>query len=403
MNRSMIICGLFAVGLMAGSPQALAQNTSIGSLSVEDIVSTLKGEGRVSMSGALFESNDHRLTGSAGAVVAKLAESLAQLPDTKLAVVGHSDSTGDFAYNVDLSARRAQSVIEALVANYGIRRARLVGLGAGPIDPLATNSTADGRALNRRVSFILINEASAKTMAVADDAPEAGAKKLLKAMSDYIAEQQSISFEFNASLGIVTNDDQDLTLASSGAVTLNRPGKIRATRAGGHANIEMLFDGETLTMLGDTANIYAQVKVPGTIDNLVDVLRDEYHRPLPAADLIMTNTYEQLMKGVTEVKDLGSGVIEGVECDYLAFRKEKIDWQIWIAQGDNPYPCRYVVTSKDIPHSPQYTIQVRNWTVGEAVASDYFEFKNPSKATKVDVKDLKGMSALPDHFKKGAN
>jgi hypothetical protein len=404
MNKKLLMNGLFAAGLMATMPLsfAQAQSMAISQMPIADIVATLKSEGRVSMSGALFESNNHKLTGSAGDVVAKLAESLKQLPDAKLAIVGHSDSTGDFAYNVDLSARRAQSVIEALVSNHGIKRARLVGLGAGPIDPLATNSTADGRSLNRRVSFIIISEAKPNATA-ADSGPEAGAKKLLKAMSDYMAAQQSISFDFNATLGIVTNDEQNLELASSGNISINRPGKIRATRAGGHADVVMLYDGETLTLSGNGANIYSQIKMTGSIDNMINVLRDDYDRPIPAADLIMTNTYEQLMEGVTNVKDLGSGVIGGVECDYLAFRKEKIDWQIWIAQGLDPYPCQYVVTSKDIPHSPQYTIQVRNWMTGVAVPSDYFDFKNPTNATKVEIDDLRGMSALPDHFKEGAN
>ncbi len=235
------------------------------------------------------------------------------------------------------------------------------------------------------------------------NAGEADAKKLLKGMSDYIASQAAIAFEFDAVLGVVTNDDQKLGLASSGSISLNRPGKIRATRAGGHADIVMLYDGETLTLSGNDANLYTQIKVSGSIDNMIDALRNDYNRPLPAADLIMTNTYEQLMDGVTDIKDLGSGVINGVECDYLAFRKEKIDLQVWIAHGENPYPCKYVVTSKDIPHSPQYSIQIRNWTTGVAVASDYFDFKNPTGATKVDIKDLKGMSPLPDHFKQGAN
>jgi hypothetical protein len=233
-------------------------------------------------------------------------------------------------------------------------------------------------------------------------ADEADAKKLLKSMSDYLAAQTAISFDFDAILEVLTKDKQKLALASSGAVILNRPGKIRARRAGGHADIEMLFDGETLTLFGNKANLYTQIEVPGTIDNLVDVLREKYQRPLPAADLLMSNSYDQLMADVTDVKDLGSGVINGVECDYLAFRKKEIDFQIWIAQGDRPYPCRYVITSKDIPLSPQYSIQIRDWKTGSAVASDDFGFKNPTKAKKVDVKDLKGMSPLPDHFKKGA-
>ena len=234
------------------------------------------------------------------------------------------------------------------------------------------------------------------------NADEADAKKLLKGMSDYMASQTAISFEFDAVLGVVTKDEEKLGLASSGTLTLNRPGKIRATRSGGHADIVMLYDGETLTLSGNGANLYTQIKITGTIDNMINVLKNDYDRPLPAADLIMTNAYEQLMEGVTDVKDLGSGVINGVECDYLAFRKEKVDWQIWIAQGDAPYPCRYVVTSKDMAHSPQYSIQIRNWTAGAAVASDYFEFKNPTGAKQVDVDDLKGLSALPEHFKERA-
>ncbi len=257
-----------------------------------------------------------------------------------------------------------------------------------------------------KISVVSISAAALSLMFVLgapseSRADEADAKRLLKAMSDYMVSQKAISFGFDATLEIITKDNQKLALASSGAVNLNRPDKIHATRAGGHADIEMLFDGTTLTLLGKNANLYTQIDVPGTIDNLVDVLREKYNLPLPAADLIMSNSYDELMADVIDVKDLGSGVIDGVECDYLAFRKKEVDFQIWIAQGASPYPCRYVITSKDIPLSPQYSIQIRDWQAGNDVAADDFGFNNSTNAKKVDLKDLKGMSALPDHFKKG--
>lgn len=230
-------------------------------------------------------------------------------------------------------------------------------------------------------------------------ADEADAKRLLKGMSDYVGRQKAVSFDFDAALEVVTKDDQKLALVSSGKINLARPGSIRATRSGGHADIEMLYDGKMLTFVGKATNLYTQIPITGSLDSLVDTLREKYKRPLPAADLILKNSYDKLMEDVTDIKDLGSGVINGVECDYLAFRKKAVDWQIWIAQGDKPYPCRYTVTSKDIPHSPQYTIQIRDWKSGNAVASDNFTFKNDTNATKVDIKDLRGMSALPDHFK----
>ncbi len=223
-------------------------------------------------------------------------------------------------------------------------------------------------------------------------ADEADARKLLKGMSDYLASKNA--FE------IVTKDEQKLALVSSGSVTLKRPDKISTMRSGGFADVEMSFDGKTLTLLGKNLNVYSQVDVPGTVDNLVDELKTQYNRPLPAADLLLTNSYDALMLDVVDVKDLGSGVIGGVECDYLAFRNKEVDWQIWIAQGERPYLCRYTITSKHMISGPQYTIQTRNWKTGDEVAAD-FSFKNTTKAKKVELKDLKGTDDLPEHFKMG--
>lgn len=232
-------------------------------------------------------------------------------------------------------------------------------------------------------------------------ADEADAKRILKAMSDYMGAQKSLSFGFDATLEVVTTDEQKLALASSGTVTLKRPNKIRVTRDGGFADVEMSFDGKTLTLLGKNLNLYTQLDVPGTIDHLVDELKDTYHRPLPAADLLLSNSYDELMLDVVDVKDLGSGVIGGVECDWLAFRTKDVDWQIWIGHGKRPYPYRFVITSKLVSGGPQYTIQTRGWKAGGEVAATDFHFKNPTKAKKVELKDLKGTDALPDHFMKG--
>lgn len=235
-------------------------------------------------------------------------------------------------------------------------------------------------------------------------AGEAEAKSLLKAMSDYMAGQKNISFEYDANFEIVTTDNQKIALASSGTVALARPDKIRATRVGGFANVESVFDGKTLTLVGKNANVYTQVDIPGTIDQLVDELKDKYHRPLPAADLLLSNSYEQLMPDVLDVKDLGSGVIGGTECDHLAFRNNEVDWQIWIAQGDQPYPCRFVITTKLVAGGPQYSIQVRNWKTGGDVASNDFSFKAPAGAKSIDLNDLKNlpeMDEMPAHFSRG--
>jgi hypothetical protein len=234
-------------------------------------------------------------------------------------------------------------------------------------------------------------------------ADEANAKSLLKTMSDYLAAQQAMSFDYDSSLELVSTQQQKIALASSGRLTLKRPDKLHATRTGGFANVEMVFDGKTLTLLGKNANLYAQVEAPGTIDQLVDVLRDKYRRPVPAADLLMSDPYKELMPQVNDAKDLGSGVIHGVECDHLAFRTKEVDWQIWIAQGARPYPCRYVITSKKVTGWPQYTLDIWAWKAGADVASDSFKLEIPAGAKQLTSDQVSELNEIPGHFSaKGA-
>jgi hypothetical protein len=227
-------------------------------------------------------------------------------------------------------------------------------------------------------------------------ADEAEAKNLLKAMSDYLAGATTISFNYDSDLEIVTTDLQKLEFASSGTVSLSRPDKIRVTRTGGFADVEMVFDGKQLTVLGKDLGRYAQVEAPGSVDQLVDHLRVNLGVEAPGADLLLSNVYDQLMDAVVDVKDLGSGVIGGVECNHLAFRTTSVDWEIWIAMGERPYPCRYVITSKLVAQAPEYRIQVSNWKSGAEVASDDFSFKSPDGATKADLAELRSLDELPD-------
>ena len=227
-------------------------------------------------------------------------------------------------------------------------------------------------------------------------ADEGEAKALLKAMSDYLAGETTISFNFDSDLEVVTSDLQKLKFASSGTVSLTRPDKIRVTRTGGFADVEMVFDGKQLTVLGKNLSRYAQAEAPGTIDQLVDHLRVNLGVEAPGADLLLSNVYDQLMDAVVDVKDLGSGVVGGVECNHLAFRTTSVDWEIWIALGERPYPCRYVITSKLVAQAPEYRIQVSDWMTGSDVAADDFSFNNAGGATKADLSELHGVDELPD-------
>jgi hypothetical protein len=204
--------------------------------------------------------------------------------------------------------------------------------------------------------------------------------------------QKSISFSYDSDLEVITSELQKVDIASSGQVTLKRPNKIHGTRTGGFHDVEINYDGSNLTVLGKLVNVYAKVPLTGTIDELIDMLRYDYGLELPAADLLSSSPDDVMMSNVIEMKDLGSGVIGGRECDHLAFRTADTDWQIWIAEGDKPYPCRFLITSKLVALAPSYTIDFRDWKDGDQVAGGDFSI-DTGHATEIKIDEI---SALDD-------
>lgn len=101
-----------------------------------------------------FEYNSANLTSIAKTNLDKLIEVFKEYPDTNLLIVGHTDNVGSQNFNLPLSEKRAQSVVSYLIAN-GISSSRLTSKGAGLSEPIADNSTAAGRAQNRRVEIAI--------------------------------------------------------------------------------------------------------------------------------------------------------------------------------------------------------------------------------------------------------
>ncbi|MGB6908376.1 MAG: DUF2092 domain-containing protein [Methyloceanibacter sp.] len=232
-------------------------------------------------------------------------------------------------------------------------------------------------------------------------AQEDDATKILKAMSDYIASQRSISLTFDSDIEVITPEIQKIQFASSGKILLSRPDKLRASRTGGYADIELVFDGKTVTVLGKHLSAYAQSEAPGTVDQLVDLLRNQYSLELPGADLLLSDPHEVLMPDVIDAKHIGRGVIDGVECEHLAFRNQDTDWQLWIEVGDHPIPRKYVITSKATAAAPQYTLLIKDWKTDVETGADAFAFQPPNGAKKVDFKALNNIDEVPPGVVKG--
>ncbi|SHF13740.1 Outer membrane protein OmpA [Arenibacter palladensis] len=109
--------------------------------------------------GVYFDTNKSDVKGTSAATLDRLVGILKEYPDTNILVEGHTDSAGPDDYNLNLSKQRAQSVTNYLITN-GISGSRLTTTWYGETQPKADNSTAAGKAKNRRVELVIVaNEA----------------------------------------------------------------------------------------------------------------------------------------------------------------------------------------------------------------------------------------------------
>jgi outer membrane protein OmpA-like peptidoglycan-associated protein len=114
----------------------------------------LMQHGRVAVYGIHFDTDRAELKEESFETLEQIRQLLEMKKELKLYIVGHTDDTGGLSHNIDLSHRRAQAVVTALVKRYGISANRIKSFGAGPYAPVASNLNDEGRAKNRRVELV---------------------------------------------------------------------------------------------------------------------------------------------------------------------------------------------------------------------------------------------------------
>jgi len=124
-------------------------------MDVDGITASINENGKMAFNGILFETGSDRLKSFSYAEIALIADYLSNNPKSNIYVVGHTDSVGSYETNLSLSERRAKSVVNALKTKYKIKSSRLMPVGVGPVSPVASNATSEGKTANRRVEVVL--------------------------------------------------------------------------------------------------------------------------------------------------------------------------------------------------------------------------------------------------------
>jgi outer membrane protein OmpA-like peptidoglycan-associated protein len=123
-------------------------------VSADEMSQAIASTGRVSLYGIYFDTNRAEIKPASKPALAEIAKLMKKQPALRLHVVGHTDNTGGYAFNIALSKRRADAVVGALQKEYAISPSRLTANGVAYLAPVAPNTTEAGKAKNRRVELV---------------------------------------------------------------------------------------------------------------------------------------------------------------------------------------------------------------------------------------------------------
>ncbi|MCL0037832.1 DUF4892 domain-containing protein [Thermodesulfovibrionales bacterium] len=126
----------------------------VGLVTAGTMLGDIAKVGHVAIYGIHFDFGKADVKPESDPVLKEIARLLQQNPNLKLHVVGHTDNVGDLTYNMKLSQGRADAVVKELVSKHGVDANRLKAHGVGPLSPVASNKTEEGRAKNRRVELV---------------------------------------------------------------------------------------------------------------------------------------------------------------------------------------------------------------------------------------------------------
>ncbi len=209
-------------------------------------------------------------------------------------------------------------------------------------------------------------------------ASDQSARDILDKAYQYVGGMDKYAFT-----AVVTdNDAQESKYKHTAVVKVDRPGKLRVDITGTVKNKTNYLNDGDFTMLDHNYNYYGQIKTPKTIDGALDVLFEKFGIKAPLAQLIYSNM-DKRVKFKTS-KYFGTKVVDGVECDYIAFKNGTREIHVWIATGDAPLVKTYSIIDTSGHVKSRVNTSVA-WNKNSNISDSDFVFVAPKGSSKIPV------------------
>jgi hypothetical protein len=224
------------------------------------------------------------------------------------------------------------------------------------------------------------------------------AMPILKTMSNFLGAAERFSVTIHDGYDVVQESGQKIEFGELRDVTVRRPDQLRieVQRSDGQKG-SVIFDGKDITVYTADNNIYATTRRQGTLDQAIKYALDDLKIRVPLALMLLSTLPTELDKLGVSADYVETTTITDVPCDHIAARTAGgVDFQVWVAQGNEPLPRRIVITYKTEAGQPQFWADLSKWNLAPDVSDALFAFTPPNGAERIQfLTEVRNAAATP--------
>ena len=233
---------------------------------------------------------------------------------------------------------------------------------------------------------------------------EPEAMPILKKMSEYLAQAGRFSVNVRNGYDVVQESGQKIEFGEVRKVTVSRPDHLRieTERSDGEKGL-VIFDGKQITIYLPNENVYASASKPGTIDEAIQYAVRDLKIRVPLAMMLLSTLPSEIDSRVVSADYVEKTTIMDVPCDHLAVRTgQGVDFQVWVAQGEQPLPRRIVITYISETGQPQFWADLSDWNLAPEISDALFAFTPPNGAERIQfLAEVRNVVTKASKNKKG--
>lgn len=258
-------------------------------------------------------------------------------------------------------------------------------------------------ALLTTCTALLISASGVVAQTAAPPAPASSSKpssnglrstdQVINQVCSFLEAQKAFSVDMDITYDDVLTSGEKVQYSAYQTLLVQKPNRLRSDYVGDERVTSLYYDGKSFTLEAPDLNYYATKAAPATLDAALDQFQQNYGVTIPMSNLAATKTCADMKSDVQRSIFIGTDMVNREQMYHILMSGTERDYQIWVTQDQQPLLRKAIITYKNLPGSPQYTVHLSNWNFNPQFSADTFTFTPSKDAIKIEI--LPSISTSP--------